>query len=47
MIDIYTDGSFLNGNYAWAYACYIKGSEVYCDYGLGVNEEAKTCNETY
>ena len=42
MIDIYTDGSFANGNYAWAFVAYKKGLEFYRDFGLGKNEEAKS-----
>lgn len=45
IINIYTDGSFADGNYAWAFVAYKKGIEFYRDFGLGKNEEAKSMRQ--
>lgn len=39
-VDIYTDGSFREGNYSWAYVVYENSQEIFADSGIGKNEEA-------
>ena len=39
-VDVYTDGSFVNGAYSWAYV-FVKGDEILCEeHGVGKNTEA-------
>jgi viroplasmin and RNaseH domain-containing protein len=38
--EVYTDGSYVNGNYAWAYAFVKNDQIVYEDSGIGKNPEA-------
>lgn len=40
--DVYTDGSFVNGQYAWAYAFVKEGKVHYEDADVGKNPEAAT-----
>ena len=39
-MDVYTDGSFVNGQYSWAYV-FVQGDQIVCeDKGLGKNTDA-------
>lgn len=38
--DVYTDGSYSNGNYAWAYVFVKDDQIIYQDKGIGKNSEA-------
>lgn len=39
-LDVFVDGSFDNGRYAWSYVVYENNSLVYEDYGVGESAEA-------
>ena len=39
-IEIYVDGSYKDGQYAWGYVIYDNGVEVHADAGVGQNEAA-------
>lgn len=41
-INIYVDGSFKNGQYAWAFVAYHDGKETYHELGIGEHPEAAT-----
>jgi ribonuclease H-related protein len=39
-LDVYVDGSFNGGNYAWAFAVFDDGVEIFRNSGVGENPEA-------
>ncbi len=39
-VDVYTDGSYVNGQYAWAYAFVQDNRVIWEDNGVGKNQEA-------
>ncbi|MDR3560521.1 MAG: hypothetical protein P4N59_03630 [Negativicutes bacterium] len=40
MTDIYVDGSFKEGKYAWGFVAYQDGEEIHAENGVGDNAEA-------
>lgn len=43
-LDVYVDGSYMNGKYSWAFVVYEDGQVIHQDYGVGTNAAAATMN---
>jgi ribonuclease H-related protein len=43
-LDVFVDGSYVNGRYAWSYVVYEGKTLVHEDYGVGSNPEAASMN---